>query len=124
LGVKWLGHEVDHSPPSNAEVKNEWSFTSALPIYLYDVDRDSFTIKEVGLEVSAENTKYMFIFCEQNAGQNHNIQIANKSFENVASSNTWEQHKQIKIVCMKKSEWNKLRERLLPFSPESFVLPV
>jgi hypothetical protein len=26
LGVKWLRHEVDHSPPSSAEVKNVWSY--------------------------------------------------------------------------------------------------
>jgi hypothetical protein len=31
-GVKWPGREVDHSPPSNAEVKNEWSYTSTPPI--------------------------------------------------------------------------------------------
>jgi hypothetical protein len=28
LEVKWLGHEADHSPPSNAEVINVWSYTS------------------------------------------------------------------------------------------------
>jgi hypothetical protein len=27
LGVKWLGREADHSPPSSAEVKNAWSYT-------------------------------------------------------------------------------------------------
>jgi len=26
--VRRSGHEVDHSPPSSAEVKNEWSYTS------------------------------------------------------------------------------------------------
>jgi hypothetical protein len=26
LGVKWPGHEADHSPPSTAEVKNTWSY--------------------------------------------------------------------------------------------------
>jgi hypothetical protein len=26
--LKWLGYEADHSPPSSAEVKKEWSFTS------------------------------------------------------------------------------------------------
>jgi hypothetical protein len=32
------------------------------------------------LEVeNAEKTKYMFTFCEQNAGQNHNMKTANKS---------------------------------------------
>jgi hypothetical protein len=29
LGVKWLGHEADHSPPSSAEVKN------VLELYLH-----------------------------------------------------------------------------------------
>jgi hypothetical protein len=42
------------------------------------------TSKEVGLEVNAEKTKYMLLSHHQNAGQNHNIKIANRSFENVA----------------------------------------
>ena len=37
------GHEVNHSTPYSAEVKNEWSCTSTPLIYLYGVDRDSFT---------------------------------------------------------------------------------
>jgi len=28
LGVKRPGREADHSPPSSAEVKNAWSYTS------------------------------------------------------------------------------------------------
>jgi len=28
LGVKWLGHEADHSLPSSAKVKNVCSYTS------------------------------------------------------------------------------------------------
>jgi hypothetical protein len=40
--------------------------------------------KEVGLEVNAEKTKYMLLSHHQNAGQNHDIQIANRSFINVA----------------------------------------
>jgi hypothetical protein len=32
LGVKWPGHEADHSPPFSAEVKNAWSYTSTPPI--------------------------------------------------------------------------------------------
>jgi hypothetical protein len=39
---------------------------------------------EGGLEVNAEKTKYTFICCRQNGGQNHNIKIANRSLENVA----------------------------------------
>jgi hypothetical protein len=43
------------------------------------------TVKEVGLEVNvAEKTKYMLLSCHQNAQENHDILIANRSFENVA----------------------------------------
>jgi hypothetical protein len=40
--------------------------------------------KEVGLEVNAEKTKYMLLYRQQNAEQNHDIKVANKYFENVA----------------------------------------
>jgi hypothetical protein len=40
--------------------------------------------KEVDLEVNAEKTKYTLMCRHQNAGQNHNVKIANRSFENVA----------------------------------------
>jgi hypothetical protein len=36
-GVKRPGPEVDHSPPSSAEVQNAWSYTSTPPIRLYGV---------------------------------------------------------------------------------------
>jgi hypothetical protein len=39
--------------------------------------------KEIGLEVNAEKTKYMVMSRNQNAGQNHNIKLNNKSFERV-----------------------------------------
>jgi hypothetical protein len=39
--------------------------------------------KEIGLEVNAEKTKYMIMSRDQNAGQNHNMKIDNKSFERV-----------------------------------------
>jgi hypothetical protein len=32
----------NYSPPSSAEVKNEWSYTSTPHIYLHDMDRDNF----------------------------------------------------------------------------------
>jgi hypothetical protein len=40
--VKQPGHAVDHSPPSGAKVKNEWSYTST-PIRLHSVDRVNCT---------------------------------------------------------------------------------
>jgi len=45
------------------------------------------TAKEVRLEVNAEKIKYMCMSHQQNAGHNHNIQTANKTFESVESSN-------------------------------------
>jgi hypothetical protein len=47
LGVKRPEREADHSPPSNAEVKNAWSYTST-PHYVFMAwylvkHRDSFT---------------------------------------------------------------------------------
>ena len=63
-----------------------------MPVYPYDVDRYNFTIKEVGLEVGAGNTKYVLIFCQQIASQNRYMQRANKTFENAASSNTQGQY--------------------------------
>jgi hypothetical protein len=40
--------------------------------------------KEVGLEVNIEKTKYMLMSRDQNAGQNQEIKIGNRSFENVS----------------------------------------
>jgi hypothetical protein len=45
--------------------------------------------KEVGPEINVEKTKYLFLSRHQNAGQNQDINIANKSFENGHSSNIW-----------------------------------
>ena len=36
----WPGCEAGSLPPSSAEVKNEWSCTSAPPLYLRGVYRD------------------------------------------------------------------------------------
>jgi hypothetical protein len=43
MGVKQLGHENNHSPPSSAKVKNEWSNSSALPVCLHGMDRVNLT---------------------------------------------------------------------------------
>jgi ribosomal protein S2 len=40
--------------------------------------------KNVGLEVNAEKTKYMLLSYHWNAGQNRDIKIADRYFENVA----------------------------------------
>jgi len=38
------GREVYHLPPSNAEVKNEWRYTSNSNVCHYDVHRDNFFV--------------------------------------------------------------------------------
>jgi hypothetical protein len=40
--------------------------------------------KEVGLEVNGEKTKYMLVPRDQNAGQNRELKIGNRSYENVS----------------------------------------
>ena len=44
-GGKRLGRKADHSSPSYAEVKNEWSYTSTPTICFQDVARDNFTFR-------------------------------------------------------------------------------
>jgi len=41
------------------------------------------TSKEIGLEVNADESKYMVMSRNQNAGRSHNIKIGNGSFERV-----------------------------------------
>jgi hypothetical protein len=41
--------------------------------------------RDVGLEINAEKTKYMIMSHHPNSGQNHNIRIANGSYESVAT---------------------------------------
>jgi hypothetical protein len=40
--------------------------------------------KEVGLGINVEKTKHILLFRHQNAGQNHDLKIANRSFKNLA----------------------------------------
>jgi hypothetical protein len=42
-GVKRPERDVDHSPPSRAQIKTVWSYTSAHPIRLHDVNRNNIT---------------------------------------------------------------------------------
>jgi hypothetical protein len=37
-GVKWSGHEFNHSSPSIAEIRNEWNYTSTT-VYPYILDK-------------------------------------------------------------------------------------
>jgi hypothetical protein len=56
--------------------------------YIDTINRNTETLidasKEVHLDVNAEKTKYMLVSRDQNAGQNREIKIGNKSFENMS----------------------------------------
>ena len=41
--VKQMGHDVNHSPPSTADVKHEWSYIFIPLIRFHGVYRDNFT---------------------------------------------------------------------------------
>jgi len=49
--------------------------------------RKVFTIKENGLEINTEKTKYMIMSRDKNARKDHNMEIGNKSFERVEQFN-------------------------------------
>jgi hypothetical protein len=40
--------------------------------------------KKVGMEVNVEKMKYMLVFRDQNVGQNREIKVGNRSFENIS----------------------------------------
>jgi hypothetical protein len=70
------------------------------------------------LEINIEGSKYMLLTRHQNVGQNRDIKIANKFFENVSVQ-----------IFGNKSKFDsggyyeeiKFRQYLLQFSPEPFV---
>ena len=43
-GLKWSGHKAEHSPPPTAEIKNEWSYTSAPLVCHHGAYGDGFTL--------------------------------------------------------------------------------
>jgi hypothetical protein len=47
--IKRPQREADNDPPSGADVKSEWSYTSTPPICLHEVDTDSFTFTSLML---------------------------------------------------------------------------
>jgi len=48
LDIKWPWCEADHSSASSAKIKNERSYTSALPVCLNGMDRNNFTSTTCG----------------------------------------------------------------------------
>jgi hypothetical protein len=83
------------------------------------------TSKEIGLQINTEKSMCIFMFHEQNAGQNHNINICSKFFE------SGEQFKYFGRTLTKKKlhllgnqQQMELWEYLLSFCAESSVSQV
>jgi hypothetical protein len=49
-----------------------------------DAKYNKYCLRQDGVKVNSEKTKHMLLSRHQNAGQNHNITIGNRYFENVA----------------------------------------
>lgn len=47
FGRERPGREIDHSPLSSVEIKNEWRVTSTPAVCLHDVDRITFTVPKL-----------------------------------------------------------------------------
>jgi len=47
--------------------------------------------RKIGLEVSADKTKYMVMSRDHNAGRSHSVRIDNSTFDRVEELNIWEQ---------------------------------
>jgi hypothetical protein len=102
--------------------------THQLPVYADDVNllgNNTDTIKKntetlidaskkVGLETYVQKTKHMLLSRHQNAGQNHDIKIANRLSENMS---------QFKYLVTTVTNQNLIQEEInmLPFGPELSV---
>jgi len=78
--------------------------------------------KEIGLEVNADETKYMVMSRDENAGQSHSMNTDNRSFERM------EEFKSLGInLTYQNSIQEEIKSRLksecfLSFGAESYVL--
>jgi len=71
------------------------------------------------VKVNAEKAKYVVMYREQNAGQNHNTKIGNESFESVVQFRYFETTPTNKnYIREENSEQAEFRECLLPFGSD------
>jgi hypothetical protein len=60
-GVKRPESEGDHSHPSTAEVKSEWSFTSTPSLCLHGADKENF-IFDIFVNCNLVGTRWQYTF--------------------------------------------------------------
>jgi hypothetical protein len=79
------------SETSDKFLRNTRSYVSEdRTLHIYRCDNLTLidTSKEVGLEVNGKETKFMLLSRHQNAGQNYDVEKADRCFENVATTIT------------------------------------
>ena len=80
--------------------------------------------KEIGLEMNADETKYIVMSRDQNAGQSHNINTDNISFERLQEFECLGTTLTIKILCRKKIREIEAKGMLVLIRCRIFCLPV
>jgi hypothetical protein len=79
MGLKWNGTHQFHACADDVNL---------LGGNICTIEKNTETLiyasKEVGLEINVEKTKYTLLSHHWNAGQNHDIETANRSFKNVS----------------------------------------
>ena len=80
--------------------------------------------KEIGLEVNADNTKYMVTFRDRNAGRGHSVKIDNSSMERVEEFKYFATTLTDQNSIQEEIKSRLIRECLLLFGAESFILQV
>jgi hypothetical protein len=80
--------------------------------------------REVGLEINVEKSKYMLLSRHQNAGQNRDIKIANRSFENVSQFKYLETTVTNQNLIKEEIERRLISGNASTIQPRAFCLPV
>jgi hypothetical protein len=74
-GVRQPGRDADHSPPPNAEVKSERSYTSTLPSVASWRVRDNFAILPYSIYFTLNATQYFCPLCIFNPSSKMAVKI-------------------------------------------------
>jgi hypothetical protein len=87
-GVKWPGREAGHSPPSSAEVKNAWSYTS-IPPYVFTARCNVKNCTVLSFHLTLTTTASNWSHTVQQTFIHFNISISVLNVLNLTSTCLW-----------------------------------